>query len=162
MNKFLVTVALGTAMVSTPLLAQQGGGRGQRDQTRAEAQQRADMMFQMIDANHDGVVTKGEAETALAQFEAMRGGGDNPGRGGGRMQRMIDRAFATSQSLTQAQFEAQALAQFDAADLNHDGTVTAAEREQARAERRGEAGPAAPAQAVVTAPTPAPAPAPHP
>ena len=34
----------------------------QRDQTRAEAQQRADMLFQMLDANKDGTVTKAEAD----------------------------------------------------------------------------------------------------
>jgi EF hand len=152
MDKFLITVALGAAMVSTPLLAQQGGG--QRDQTRAEAQQRADMMFQMIDANHDGTITKAEAQTALAQFEAMRGGGggDNGGRGGGRMQRMLDQLFATSPSITQPQLEALMLARFDAQDLNHDGTVTAAEREQARAARQAAGGATAPVQA----PTPAP------
>jgi hypothetical protein len=156
MDKFLITVALGAAMVSTPLLAQQGGG--QRDQTRAEAQQRADMMFQMIDANHDGTITKAEAQTALAQFEAMRGGGgggggDNGARGGGRMQRMLDQLFATSPSITQPQLEALMLARFDAQDLNHDGTVTAAEREQARAARKAAGGATAPVQA----PTPAPA-----
>ena len=151
MDKFLITVALGAAMVSTPLLAQQGGG--QRDHTRAEAQQRADMMFQMIDSNHDGTVTKAEAQMALAQFEAMRGGGgDNGGRGGGRMQRMLDQLFATSPSITQPQLEALMLARFDAQDLNHDGTVTAAEREQARAARQAAGGATAPVQA----PTPAP------
>ncbi len=46
----------------------------QRDQTRAEAQQRADMMFQMMDTNKDGTVTKAEADQALAQFQSMRGG----------------------------------------------------------------------------------------
>jgi hypothetical protein len=158
MDKFLITVALGAAMVSTPLLAQQGGG--QRDQTRAEAQQRADMIFQMADANHDGVVTRAEADQALAQFQAMRagnGGNDGAsggGHGGGRMQHMIDQAFGTAQSLSRAQFEAQALAQFDAADLNHDGTVTAAEREQVRAAR-------AAAATASQAPAPAPAPAPQ-
>ena len=150
MNKLLITVALGAAMVSTPLLAQQGrGGWGQRDQTRAEAQQRADMMFQMIDANHDGTVTKAEAEAALANF----GGG---GGRAGMMQRMVDQLFATTPAVTQPQFEALMLARFDAQDLNHDGTVTAAEREQARAAREAAAGgTAAPAQ------VPAPAPAPH-
>ncbi len=43
---------------------------------------------------------------------------------------MIDEAFAGAPSLTLQQFEAQALARFDAADLNHDGVVTAAERQQ--------------------------------
>jgi hypothetical protein len=146
MNKLILAIALGTAVVSAPVLAQDSGGRGgwmQRDQTRAEAQQRADMMFQMMDTNRDGTVTKAEAEQALAQFQAARGG--DSGRGGGRMQRMIDQAFGTSQSLTQQQFEAQALAQFDAMDLNHDGTVTAAERQQMRAQRAQTPPPAAPA-----------------
>jgi Ca2+-binding EF-hand superfamily protein len=149
MEKIIFAIAFGAAVVSAPVLAQAtgGGGWGQRDQTRAEAQQRADMMFQMMDSNKDGIVTKAEAEQALAQFEAMRGQSDS-GRGGGRMQRMMDEAFSTSPSLTKAQFEAQAFARFDAMDLNHDGTVTAAERQQLREQRQQSA--------------PAPAPAPQP
>lgn len=144
MKKLLVTIALGASLVSTPALAQapQGGGFMQRDQTRQEAQQRADMLFQMLDANHDGMVTRAEAEQALAQLSASRGG-DSGGRGGGRMQRMIDQGFASSQSLTLQQFEAQALARFDAQDLNHDGVVTAAERQQLR-EQQERAQPAQP------------------
>ena len=137
MKRLLMTVALGAAVVSSSALAQdQGGGGWMKDQTRQEAQQRADMMFQMLDSNKDGTVTKAEAEQALAQFQASRGG--DSGRGGGRMQRMIEQAFAASPSLTLQQFEAQALARFDAMDLNHDGTVTAAERQQARAQQRGQ------------------------
>jgi hypothetical protein len=132
MKKLLVTVALGAAFMSAPVMAQGFGGG--HDQSRAEAQQRADMLFQMLDANHDGTVTRAEAQQAAAQFEAQRGG-DNAGRGGWRMQRMMDQAFATGDSLTLQQFEAQALARFDAQDLNHDGTVTAAERQQAREQR---------------------------
>ena len=47
MKKLMMTLALGAAVISTPVIAQQGGERGgfMRDQTRAEAQQRADMMF---------------------------------------------------------------------------------------------------------------------
>jgi hypothetical protein len=147
MNKLIVTIAFGAAVVAAPALAQAPGGGGwmQRDQTRAEAQQRADMMFQMMDTNRDGTVTKAEAEQALAQFQASRGG--DSGRGSGRMQRMIDEAFGTSQSLTQQQLEAQALARFDAMDLNHDGTVTAAERQQLR-EQRAQAQPPAAQQAA--------------
>jgi Ca2+-binding EF-hand superfamily protein len=149
MKKLLVTIALGATFVSAPALAQQdsgGGGFMQRDQTRAEAQQRADMMFQMLDANKDGTVTKAEAEAALAQFQAARGGGDQAGgRGSGRMQRMLDQAFGTAQSLTQAQFDAGVLARFDAQDLNRDGTVTAAERQQLRAQGQAQGqAPAAP------------------
>ena len=149
MKTLFVAAALGAAMTATPALAQgaPGGGYMQRDQTRAEAQQRADMMFQMLDSNKDGTVTKAEAQQALAQFQAARGGDDN-GRGGGRMQRMLDQAFATSQAVTLPQFEAQSLARFDAMDVNHDGTVTAAERAQIRAQRQAQG--AAPVPAPTT------------
>ena len=149
MNKFLVTIALGATLISTQALAQEGGRGGfMRDQTRAEAQQRADMMFQMLDTNKDGIVTRDEAQQALTQFEASRGSGE--GRGAGRIQRMIDVAFGSGQSITQAQFEAQALARFDAMDLDHNGTVTVAERQQARAQMQAQgAAPAAPAPAPV-------------
>jgi hypothetical protein len=133
MKKLLFTVALGAAIASTPALAQdQGGGRGglMQDMTRAQAQQMADGMFQRFDANHDGVVTRAEAQQAASQF----GGGE-------RVQKMIDRAFGTAQSLTLQQFETQQLARFDRDDLNHDGTVTTAERQQARAALKAERAP---------------------
>jgi hypothetical protein len=133
MKKLLVTAVLGAAMAATPALAQDNGGghRMHRDQTRQEAQQRADMLFQMLDANRDGMVTKAEADAALAQFEAARGGDKRSGR----MQQMIDDAFSSTQSISLQQFEAQALAKFDAADLNHDGTLSSAERDQRRAQK---------------------------
>jgi hypothetical protein len=154
MKKLLFTLALGAMAASAPALAQPVeappppspgvapaqpapmGGRGgfMKDQTRAEAQQRADRLFQMLDANHDGVVTRAEAEQAASMFAARRGGEG----GSGRMERLIDQEFGTAQSLTLQQFEAQALAHFDALDLNHDGVVTAAERQQARAAMRGQ------------------------
>ena len=125
MNKLLVTLALGATIIATAAFAQdeQGGrGRWMQDQTRAEAQQRADAMFQRFDLNHDGVVTRDEAQQVAAQFGAAD-----------RAPRMIDRVFGGAQSLTLQQFEAQALARFDRDDLNHDGVVTVAERQQARA-----------------------------
>jgi hypothetical protein len=127
MKTLAIALALGAATVSTAALAQEGGGFMQQDMTRAQAQQRADAMFQRFDTNHDGIVTRQEAEQAAAQF-------------GGRGARMLDRVFGNAQSLTLQQFEAQSLARFDAQDLNHDGTVTAAERQQARAERHAERG----------------------
>jgi Ca2+-binding EF-hand superfamily protein len=84
-------------------------------------------MFQRLDANHDGTVTRDEAQQMAAQ---------SGGRGG----RMLDRVFGNAQSLTLQQFETQSLARFDAEDLNHDGTVTAAERQQLRAQRQSERG----------------------
>lgn len=138
MKIFIVVAALGAAALSTPLFAQAPGGHGnfaQRDQTRDEAKQRADMIFQMIDVNHTGVVTRAQAEQAVTRFQAMRGG--DSGRGGGMMQRMLDEAFGSGSSLTLQQFEAEALARFDAMDLNHDGVVTAAERQQFRQQHAG-------------------------
>jgi len=153
MKTMLATIGLATAMISTPALAQDGGRGGwmQRDQTRADAQQRADTMFQMLDTNKDGTVTKAEAQQALEQFEAARGGGE--GRGAGRIQRMLDVAFGSGQSITQQQFETQALARFDRMDLDHNGTVTAAERQQARAQAQAQgAAPATPAAPAPAAP----------
>ncbi|HEV2596594.1 MAG TPA: EF-hand domain-containing protein [Sphingomicrobium sp.] len=155
MKMIIVSVVLGATVAAAPALAQApGGSSGQRDQTRAEVQQRADMMFQMLDSNHDGVVTRQEAEQAAAQFAARVG---SEGRSGGRMQRLIEQAFGSAQSITRQQFEAQLLARFDAMDLNHDGVVTAAEREQFRAQRsaRG-AGTESPVSAPVTATPPSP------
>src|SRR4051794_36649996 len=125
MQKLIVTLALGAAMISTPALAQDGNRGGafmQRDQTRAEAQQRADTMFQMLDANKDGTVTNAEADEALAQFQAARGDDDNGGRGAGRMQRMIHQGLCTAQALTQAQVEEVRPARVAAAGLHHDRT----------------------------------------
>jgi len=128
MKTLLLTVALGATMVSGAAIAQdQGGGRGgyMQDMTRVQAQQMADSMFQRFDLNHDGVVTRQEADQAGSQF-------------GGRAERMVERVFGTAQSLTLQQFEAQQLARFDRDDANHDGVVTVAERQQARAALKAE------------------------
>jgi Ca2+-binding EF-hand superfamily protein len=129
MRKLLVTIALGATVISTQALAQDDrGSRGgwmQQDMTRQQAQQMADQMFQRFDTNHDGVLTRQEAEQAASQF-------------GGRGSRMIDRMFGDAQSITLQQAEAQALARFDRQDLNHDGTVTADERQQARSAMRAQ------------------------
>ena len=129
MTRYLL-IAAAAAAFSTQVQAQEGGG-WQRDMTRAQAQQMTDAMFQRIDLNHDGVLTREEAEQARSQMGA---GGDS-GRGG-RAERRIARLFGDQQSVTLAQAEAQALARFDAEDLNHDGVVTSDEREQARAARQ--------------------------
>ncbi|HEX6661062.1 MAG TPA: hypothetical protein VF067_04240 [Sphingomicrobium sp.] len=104
----------------------------QADMTRQQALQRADTLFQRLDSNHDGVLTKQEAEQATSQ---------SGGQGGGRFAaRMAERLFAQGDSVTKAQFDAQALARFERMDLNHDGVVTADERQQARGQRRQERG----------------------
>jgi len=125
MKKLIFTAALGAAMFSTSAFAQQGGmaGGAPRQITRQEAQQFADEMFRRFDLNHDGVVTRDEAEQVRAQMAQGQDGSDS-----GRGEKMVDRVFGTSQSLTEPQFEAQALARFDSKDANHDGVVTPDER----------------------------------
>ena len=133
MNRIVFAVALGATIVSTQAAAQMpGGGRMMEDMNRQQAQQMADDMFARFDLNHDGIVTRQEAEQARVQM-----GGD-PDRHGGRAEKTIARVFGDAQSLTLAQFEAQSLARFDRDDLNHDGVVTAAERQQSRAQLKAE------------------------
>ena len=135
MNKILIPLAIGAAALSTTGFAQMGGRGMMQDMTRAQAQQRADMIFQRFDTNHDGTITRQEAEQAAAQF-------------GERGQRMVDRIFRDTQSITLQQFEAQQLAQFDRDDLNHDGIVTVAERQQVRAQLKAQRAGQAPAAAT--------------
>ena len=116
MKKFVLAAALGAVTVSVPAFAQDREGR---DMTRQEAQAMADMMFQRFDLNHDGIVTRQEVDQARS---AMGNGG------GKRADKMVERIFGDSQSITLQQFEAQAMAKFDREDVNHDGVVTAAER----------------------------------
>jgi hypothetical protein len=134
-----ILAAVGTsasAQVAVPApaapVAGQHGAWAQHDQTRAEATQRAQAMFQRLDANHDGQLTLAEVQQAAAQFEAQRGDAGE-GKGGGIHAGRLERMFGGAQSLTLQQFVASSLTRFDRMDLNHDGVVTSAEREQARA-----------------------------
>jgi hypothetical protein len=133
MNKLYLAVALGSMAASAQVAAQgqvaaaqAPAGNPQPDITRMQAKQFADALFQRLDLNHDGTATRDEAEQARTQ---MGGHGH-----------IIERTFGTAQSLNLAQFEAAALASFDAEDTNHDGVASAAEREQARALRQAHKG----------------------
>jgi hypothetical protein len=103
------------------------------DLTRQAATQRAQMAFQRLDLNGDGALTHDEAKQAAAQFMAQRGGGDDS-----RITARIDRMFAGASSITLQQYEQESLARFDRADLDHNGVVTAAERQQGRAANRSQ------------------------
>jgi Ca2+-binding EF-hand superfamily protein len=107
------------------------GGGWASDRTRQQAQQMADGMFQRFDINHDGVLTREEAQQALAAMPSRDGGE----QGNSRAERMLGRMFGDAPSVTLVQFEGQAMSRFDREDLNHDGVVTAAERQQGRANR---------------------------
>jgi len=137
MIKALFFAAAAVAALPTQVSAQQPapaqpqpGARSTADQTREQAQQRAAGMFQRLDANHDGALTREEAQKASLQMSS----------GGARVERLMARLFGDAQSVTLAQFEAQALARFDRQDLDRNGVVTADERRQARAAWRQERG----------------------
>ncbi|HVI04556.1 MAG TPA: hypothetical protein VM711_00480, partial [Sphingomicrobium sp.] len=89
MKKRVVAIAIGASAISVSLFAQgANGGFMKQDETRQEALQRADRMFDMLDANHRGSVTRSDAEAAATQFAASHGVGG--GTHEGRLQRMID------------------------------------------------------------------------
>ena len=89
MNRIFGAIALGATLISAQAIARKHEGGMMDQMTRAQAQQMADSMFQRFDLNHDGVVTRQEAEQIAAQFG-----------GSGHAERMIDRLFGTNQSLT--------------------------------------------------------------
>jgi hypothetical protein len=98
-------------------------------------------MFDRIDANHDGMISREE----FAQAHSMGEGagpemGPPPGRpegpDGGRV--MGARMLGEQGFITLEQMRARALERFDRADANHDGILTAAERQAARERRRGD------------------------
>ena len=110
-------------------------GRHRREEMREH-------MFDRLDANHDGNISREE----FAAAHAMRGPGgpgghrgmhmggpggpEGPGGPGGRGMRGM-RMFGEQGFVTLEQMRARALAHFDRADANHDGTLTEAEREAA-------------------------------
>ena len=132
MNKLVFSVAFGATMLSSLAGAQNAPAetRMSPEISRQQAQQFADSMFDRFDLNHNGVVTRDEAEQARSQMDSASG------HGGARSQRMIDKLFGTTQSVTKSQFETMALARFDKQDANRDGVVSSAERQQARASRQ--------------------------
>jgi Ca2+-binding EF-hand superfamily protein len=130
MKKLVLSVVLGATLISTQAGAQtapadSGGGKS-REISRQQAQQFADSMFQRFDLNHDGTITRDEAEQARSQIAGASG------HGGGRAERMIDKLFGTAQAVDKSQFEAIALARFDKQDADHNGVVTPSERHQSR------------------------------
>jgi hypothetical protein len=139
MKKLLVTIALGATFATTQAGAQALGDQraAQSDVTRQQAQERADRLFRMLDVNHDGILTRAEAEQAGAQLHARRAASGRdvaPGLGG-HTARYLERSFAGAQSVTLQQFEQAMLTHFDQMDVNRDGVLTADERQQARPDR---------------------------
>lgn len=116
--------------------------------TRAEAAADADRRFAALDANRDGTLTRDEMRAARDARRAARQpapppaagkpGDDRPWfgpAGGGRG----DRA-GKGRDLSQSAFRDRALHRFDRMDADHDGRVTAQERDAFRMTMRARAG----------------------
>jgi Ca2+-binding EF-hand superfamily protein len=87
-------------------------------------------LFARADTNRDGVITRAEFDAVGAQLRAhMEHAGLRHGMGS-RLFAIADANKDGRVSLAEAQ--AAALAQFDRADVNHDGMLTPQERQQAR------------------------------
>ena len=96
-------------------------------------------MFDMIDTNHDGNISRDEFARAPMNHgmdDGKMGGGDHGGMGGGGMARMWSMADANHDGrVTLKEATDMALMRFDRMDANHDGQVTPEERAAARALR---------------------------
>jgi hypothetical protein len=136
MNRLLAAAL--PLLIVTPAVAQDAGGNHHSwdsSQTKADAEQRASMIFDQLDANHDGFITQDEVDN----FSKMMG--DNP-----RMIARITKMFAESDTnhdgkVSADEAKANADRAFDAADTNHDGTLTPEERQAARQRAADQASP---------------------
>jgi tellurite resistance protein len=125
-------------LIVTPAAAQEppaGGaprqGNWNASQSKADAEQRAQMVFDQLDANHDGFVTQDEIDA----FTKLMG--DNP-RIVGRVTRMFTESDANHDGkVSAAEAKAHADAAFDAADTNHDGILSPEERQASRQRNGG-------------------------
>ena len=116
-------------------------GRATAEEARQAAQQRhaqmAGRMFERLDADNDGSISRAEFDEGHSRMQAQRGEHRamrrmRHGAAGMRAMRMFgDQGF-----VTRDQMRERALTRFDRLDANSDGTVTAAERRQAREQRR--------------------------
>jgi Ca2+-binding EF-hand superfamily protein len=121
-------------LIVTPALAREAQapqGNTFAAQTREEAEQRAQMVFEQLDANHDGFVTQDEVDA----FTKLMG--NNP-RLAARVAKLFAEADANHDGkISAAEAKARADAAFDAADTNHDGILSPEERQAAHQRNSG-------------------------
>jgi hypothetical protein len=102
------------------------------DETRTEAEARAQTMFDQMDLDHDGFVTLAEMSAYVAARGAKPGGQSSAGKMPAVpafVKEMFDDADADHDGrISAAESKAAADRGFDETDTNHDGVVSPAER----------------------------------
>lgn len=158
MNKLTISLIAGAAAiaVAAPAIAQNRTAP-QADMTRAAVQERTQKAFERMDANKDGKIDTADREARRKQmFDRVDADGDGAisfteytarrdgrpdaraekqprgprfhGRRSGAHAADVD----SDGAVTQAEFAAAALARFDRADADKDGTISRDERRAAR------------------------------
>lgn len=106
-------------------------GRLDRADREAMHAKMAGEMFDRADTNHDGMISRDEWNAGAAKLAEMRGHGRPMMR---HMGMMAD--ADGDRAISRDEFRQRAMEHFDRVDANHDGTISAAEREQAHAAMR--------------------------
>jgi Ca2+-binding EF-hand superfamily protein len=151
MKKILFAGAAIAAFIAIPASAQQGAeqrGPMAGPLTRASVQAMVQAKFAMVDANHDGFVTREESEAQIAfrrdrMRERMAARHDRMEARGERAEAGPARDEARGED-RQARIQERMSGRFDRLDSNHDGSISRAEFDgamAARAEHRREGGP---------------------
>lgn len=166
-----LTFSIAAATLATAGVAIAAPGMMQGDMTRSGVQAKAAEHFAKMDVNGDGVLNPADRQARRAQmfdridadsngaisreeFTAMHRGhregaedGEHRGKRGGKGMRghrgggahMMRMADANNDgAISQAEFAAGALKMFDAADTDNNGTVTEVERKAAHGKMRAE------------------------
>jgi len=151
----LVALSLTTALaLAAPVAAQ--GRRADAGGDQISLQQylaQRDKIFDRIDANHDGQITRDEVAAFQARMEnaragaTIRSGRERPEGGGGQMERLAD--LTLNGPLTRAQWEALMTQRFQKLDTAGTGYIS---REQLRGGARAAAMAAQPGAPAPAAP----------
>jgi len=120
------------AQTPPPAAQQAGPGGPQGDITRAQAEQNVRNQLGRLDADHDGVITDKEIEKIIDTISTAGG----PAQIGDRLHELM-KQFGHDGRMAIDDVVKARLAQFDAADTNHDGKLDQAERQAAMAAMRG-------------------------
>jgi len=107
-----------------------GGPQGEI--TRAQAEQNVRNQLGRLDADHDGIITDKEIEKIIDTISTAGG----PAQIGDRLHQLMTE-FGHGGRMAIDDVVKARLAQFDAADTNHDGKLDQAERQAAMAAMRG-------------------------